>query len=289
MGLFDCLLNEARHDDVASHDDVLSDVQARPRRSQAQLHWFRVFPRLGASHCPLFAQVDAHGCVAMSLQAQGQVVESSRIRDGPGDEATGQVGDSVGDGVPDADVLFRQSVRGRRDDMAVGDQGVEVDHVVVIVEEVDGGLAGDTRGKGSDGREDCSFGHFGSCPCVFSSLPFRVPPLRFGSMQERSLRETELEGEKKKSGAEWAGLFRPYINGAAATVAWCLISRAQGAGRFLVLRRCFRAEAWDTTQTLNGQRATAKGGRILEGLQRERRRRDRKRRDFERNRKGRAR
>lgn len=58
-------------------------------------------------------------------------------------------------------MLFRQGVGRRRDDVAVSDQGIQVDHVTVVVEEVDGGLAGDAGGEGSDGGEDCSFRHVG--------------------------------------------------------------------------------------------------------------------------------
>lgn len=58
-------------------------------------------------------------------------------------------------------MLFGQGVRGRRDNVAVGDQGIQVDHVAVVVEEVDGGLARDAGGEGSDGGEDCSFRHVG--------------------------------------------------------------------------------------------------------------------------------
>lgn len=45
--------------------------------------------------------------------------------------------------------------------MAIGDQGIQIDHIAMVVEEVDGGLSGDPRRKGSDGGEDCSFRHFG--------------------------------------------------------------------------------------------------------------------------------
>lgn len=65
-------------------------------------------------------------------------------------------------------MLFRQSMRRRRDDVAIGDQGIQIDHIAVVVEEVDGGLSGDARRKGSDGGEDCSFRHVG--PAVTLSV-----------------------------------------------------------------------------------------------------------------------
>jgi hypothetical protein len=45
----------------------------------------------------------------------------------------------------------------------------------VVVEEVDGGLSGDARRKGSDGREDCSFRHVGGRDgvCLYGLL-FRL-------------------------------------------------------------------------------------------------------------------
>lgn len=44
----------------------------------------------------------------------------------------------------------------------------------MVVEEVDGGLSGDARRKGSDGGEDCSFRHDG--PAVMVSVWASLPP-----------------------------------------------------------------------------------------------------------------
>lgn len=106
MALLDRLLHKPRHDEVAAQVDVLADVQSRPWRAESQLQGFRRFSWHVAPNGPLGAGLDAHGRVAMRLQPVGEVVERCRVSHLARGQATRQVGDFVGDGVPHAAVLL---------------------------------------------------------------------------------------------------------------------------------------------------------------------------------------
>ena len=72
----------------------------------------------------------------------------------------GQVGYSVGDGVPLAGEFFGGGFRGWLYGVSVYYQGVQVDHVGVGVEEGEDGFAGYAGGEGRYGCEVRAFGHF---------------------------------------------------------------------------------------------------------------------------------
>lgn len=73
-------------------------------------------------------------------------MEAASVADVSRGQAAGQVGDFVGEGVPGAGVLFRGRVGRRGDEVTLFDEGVEVDHLEVVVEEVEDGIAGDAWG-----------------------------------------------------------------------------------------------------------------------------------------------
>lgn len=92
----------------------------------------------------------------MRLQALGDVVEGAGVGDLARHDAAGQVGDLVREGVPHALLLLGQGVRRRRDGVPLDDERVEVDHLEVVVEEVEDGFAGEGGGEGGYGCECCS-------------------------------------------------------------------------------------------------------------------------------------
>lgn len=154
VALPDGLLDEARHDDAAPQVDVLADVEARGGRAEAQLGGLRGLSWHGAADGPLGPRFHAHGRVAVRLQAAREVVEGTRVRDGH--VARGQL---VGERVPRAPELLLWRVRRRRDAVPLPDERVQVNHLDVVVEEGDGGLAGEPEGERRDGREEAAFGH----------------------------------------------------------------------------------------------------------------------------------
>jgi hypothetical protein len=88
-----------------------------------------------------------------------EVVEGGRVVDLAVVEATRQVGDAVRDGVPGAVAFVGRAVRGRINGLAALDEGVEVDHVKVVLEESDGLGAADGGREGGDCSEGSSLRH----------------------------------------------------------------------------------------------------------------------------------
>lgn len=78
-----------------------------------------------------------------------------------GEGSARQVGDFVGDQVPDAVKFLRGGLRRRLDRMAVNDQRIQVDHLDVVVEGCEDVLAGDRGRESGYGCEDGAFGHGG--------------------------------------------------------------------------------------------------------------------------------
>ena len=96
MRLLQRLLDEAGHDHVALHLDVLPNVQAHLGRSQTQLDRHHGLPRQEAVEGPFVADVETGGRVAVSLQARGQIMEGACVSDVAVGEPAGEVGDPVG-------------------------------------------------------------------------------------------------------------------------------------------------------------------------------------------------
>lgn len=110
---------------------------------------------------PLSPDLEPHGGVAVCLHAPGHVVEGGAVGGGARGPVAGagDVLDLVGDGVPGAALLVGACVVRGVYSVALDDEGVEVDHAGVIVEEAEGHLSGDGRGEGRDARECGSFRH----------------------------------------------------------------------------------------------------------------------------------
>lgn len=153
QGVLEGLAHEAGHQEVALHLDVLAQVQAGQRGADAQLGGLDGLVGQVAAQRPLLLDVEAHGRVDVGLQARGQVVEAGLERDLALGHA-GQVGDLVGDLVPLAVVLLGRRLGGRLDHMALVVGGVEIDHLEVVVQRGQDGLAGDAGREGGDGGED---------------------------------------------------------------------------------------------------------------------------------------
>lgn len=98
----------------------------------------------------------------MGLDAARQVMKSSRVGDISGDDAAGQIRDLVGHAPPGAAALLGGGVRRRVDGVPLDDQRVQVDHLHVVVQEVDDDLARDARRQRRDGRERAALRH-GHC------------------------------------------------------------------------------------------------------------------------------
>lgn len=143
MRLLHRLLDKTRHDDVTPQINILPQIKPTQRRIQPQLDGLLRLPGQAPADAPAIADVEPHGRVAVRLQALGDVVEGAGVGDLARHDAAGQVGDLVREGVPHALLLLGQGVRRRRDGVALDDERVEVDHLEVVVEEVEDGFAGE--------------------------------------------------------------------------------------------------------------------------------------------------
>ena len=90
----------------------------------------------------------------MGLDAVGEVVEADGVRDFAGVYAARQVLHAIRHFVPDAVELFWGSFLRWFDPMTLFYQGIQVDHLEVVVECVQDMLAGDARWERGDCRED---------------------------------------------------------------------------------------------------------------------------------------
>ncbi len=122
----------------------------------------------------------------MRLDAVGQVVKGGGIFNLAGHEAAGEVRNLIRQTPPHAAGLFLGSVRGWRDGVPLDDQRIQVDHLLVVVQEVDDDLARDARGQGRDGCECRALRH-GS---FFAFSLFVLIPERDISLSRRNTLET---------------------------------------------------------------------------------------------------
>jgi hypothetical protein len=118
MGFLKSLFDKAGHDDVALHLDILADVKASGWSADAKLNRLGSLAWDCAANCPLVTNVKTHGSVAMSLDTEGQVVESAGVGDISRHDAARQVRDLVSERVPDAATLLGLSVSRRLNDVA---------------------------------------------------------------------------------------------------------------------------------------------------------------------------
>lgn len=93
----------------------------------------------------------------MCLNSCWQVVEGACVRHIAGH--AGQIRDLVGQRVPLAPKLVRRRVWWWRDRVALFDQGVQIDHLLMVMEEIEHDLPRDARGQGCDGGENGSLRH----------------------------------------------------------------------------------------------------------------------------------
>lgn len=158
MRLEDSLLHETGHQEITPHLHVLADVQPLARGAQAELHRLLRLARQRAAQAPALDDVRAHGRVAVRPDAVVHVLEGGRVREVRLD--AGQVADLVPQAPPHALALLLRAVRGRRGERVPLDhQRVQVDHALVVVEEVYHGLPADVRRERRDGGESRAFGH----------------------------------------------------------------------------------------------------------------------------------
>ena len=92
----------------------------------------------------------------MCLHAVGEVVEGAGV--GEITFEARQIRNLVRDGVPDAVVLVGGCMFRGRDLVALCNQGVHIDHCLMVLQEADGGFAGGVVGEGTDA---CPGGPFG--------------------------------------------------------------------------------------------------------------------------------
>ena len=185
------LAHKARGQEVALDLHVLAQVQAGDRGADAQLGGLHRLVGQIAAQRPLLLDIEARGCIDVRLQAVAQVVEARLEGDLARSKAAGQVRDLVGDEVPLAVVLLGRRLGGRLDHAAVVGGGIEVDHLEVVVQRGQDGLAGDGGREGGDGGEDGarhgegyierSLSH--DCGCGVGA----VPELIWGSLSGSSL------------------------------------------------------------------------------------------------------
>ena len=93
-----------------------------------------------------------------------QVVKGGGVLDLTIVQPTRQVGDAIGDGIPGTVALIIGTVGRGINRNAALDEGIEVNHVEVVLEEGDGLGAADGRWEGRDGGEGGALRHgCGSC------------------------------------------------------------------------------------------------------------------------------
>lgn len=89
MALLDGLLDKTGHEDITPQVHVLPQVQARRGGAEPQLHGLQRLAGHGTPDGPLGAGFDAHGRVAVRLDAARQVVKGGRVGDVAGGETAG--------------------------------------------------------------------------------------------------------------------------------------------------------------------------------------------------------
>ena len=134
MRLLRRVFHKLRHHHVALHRHVLPEPEPRLGHTQSELDRLPWFTGQGAAECPSTLHIQTHWSVDVRLQAVGKVVEGTVESDAASVEATREVVDLVGDLVPLAVVeLLRGGFFRGLDRMALGDEGVQVDHFGVVV------------------------------------------------------------------------------------------------------------------------------------------------------------
>lgn len=89
VALFEGLLDESHHHDVALHADIFPDVETLARCTDAHLGSLSRLTGQRASDTPFRSDVEAERGVDMCLQAIGEVVKACVVGDGGGRDATG--------------------------------------------------------------------------------------------------------------------------------------------------------------------------------------------------------
>lgn len=147
------------HNKAKSEGTNLAEIQPLSRGTKSYLDGLERLAGQGSTKTPALADIGTQGCVAVRLDAVGEVVEGGGIRNLAGHETAGKIGDLVGQAPPYAAGLLVGGMRRRRDGMALDDQRIQVDHLLVVMQEFDDDLAGDARRQRRDGRERRALRH----------------------------------------------------------------------------------------------------------------------------------
>lgn len=100
----------------------------------------------------------------MRLQPSRHIIERARIRDVA--RHAREIGNLVRQRIPLATPFVGWGVRWWRNGMTLFNQGVQVDHLVVVVQKVEGDLPGDAHGEGRHRGEYGTSRHVG-CALVW--------------------------------------------------------------------------------------------------------------------------
>lgn len=199
VALLEGLLNERSHEDVATNVDILADVEAGTWCAEAEFLPFGRLARQGAADGPPTPNVEAHGGVAMCLQAVGQIMEGAGIGDvGRSSRNSGKIRNLIGERVPDAMLLIGGRVGRDGNGMPLLDKGVEIDHLQMVVKEADDRFARDVGWKRSDGCKGCSFRHAGRATALAGNQVLACE--ESGQNLERDLKNRALRDGVRKRG-----------------------------------------------------------------------------------------
>lgn len=159
MGVLKRPFDEASHHKVTAELDILAEIQPLSRGTKPYLDGLERLTGQGSTEAPALADIGSQGCVAVRLDAVGEVVEGGGILNLAGHETARKIGDLISQAPPYAAGLLVGRMRGRRDGMPLDDQRIQVDHLLVVMQEFDDDLAWGARGQRRDGRERRALRH----------------------------------------------------------------------------------------------------------------------------------
>lgn len=192
MGFLQRLLDEGGHDEVAPQLDVLAQVETLPRSTNTQLDGLGRLARQVTIKAPALADISAHGGIAMGLHTIRQIIKSGRVGDVAGDDASGKIRDLVCHAPPHAPLLLGRRVRRRRDRVPLDHQRVQVDHLHVVVQELDYDFPRDARRQRRYRRECGLLGHRHSYLCLMRQRDARAALLLLGRKGDDDVNDANI-------------------------------------------------------------------------------------------------